>query len=89
MLGKGTEITSRESKKKEKKGHTLEHIQHALRDNKTTRDVHKSQQDRQGAEGLGDGMRDESSAHDEEASNADHACRIKNQQMSQGCTTFS
>ena len=49
---------------------TFEHVQHSLGDQKSTRNVHKCQQDRQSSENLWKGMWEIPSSHDKQASDS-------------------
>jgi hypothetical protein len=47
--------------------HTLEHVEHALRDDEATSDIHASKQNRKGPQELWDGVRKVSASHNEQA----------------------
>ena len=51
---------------------TLEHVEHAFRDDKATRDVHACQKNRGGTQRLRDRGGQISAAHDEHSTDADH-----------------
>ena len=54
-------------------GFSLEHVQHSLGDDETTRDVDRLEQDCQRSEGLGEGVREVPSSEDEQTSHCSDA----------------
>lgn len=52
---------------------TFKHVKHSLRDDEATGYVYEGEQYRSGTESLWDGLRDISTAQDEETTNANHS----------------